>query len=333
MADDFGGIAIARVGMGRGVHPLITNHASLPWLTSETHMNASAICTYGLLTFSVISLWIPIKAGSRNLIKPWMVILSLTVLTGMGAGYIRFTGLIAIILLGTACYAVNRKQENHRILRIVAGVLVILMSAGMLVHVLPGFSNPKIISGIYLSPDAIPYTKYLDFDKTVAGVFILAFGHNLIKEQKEWFRVFRLMVPVISITMPVVMIMSLGIGYVHFDMKFPSIFFVWAWTNLFFTCMAEEAFFRGFLQKHLVKKLSEYPYGRITGMAIVSSLFGLAHYAGGIQYIILATVAGFGYGWSYERTGYIEAAILTHFLLNTLHFLFFTYPVLVSAFV
>jgi membrane protease YdiL (CAAX protease family) len=260
------------------------------------------------------------------------VILSLSVLIGIGADYIRFTGLIVIILFGAACYAVSREQYHH-ILRIAAGVFVILLSAGMLAHIVPGFSNPKIISGIKLSADAIPYTKYLNFDKTIAGLFILAFGHDLIRGREEWLRIFTRTIPIILLTIPVVMVMSLAMGYVRFDMKFPSIFFIWAWTNLFFTCMAEEAFFRGFLQKYLIAGLSGYPYGRMIGVAVVSSLFGLAHYAGGIRYIILATVAGFGYGWAYERTGNIEAGILTHFLLNTLHFLFFTYPALASAFI
>jgi len=43
---------------------------------------------------------------------------------------------------------------------------------------------------------------------------------------------------------------------------------------------------------------------------------------------VLSTVAGLGYGWVYQRTGRIEASILTHFALNLVHFLLFTYPAL-----
>jgi len=42
-------------------------------------------------------------------------------------------------------------------------------------------------------------------------------------------------------------------------------------------------------------------------------------------------VAGIGYGWAYRRTGRIEASILTHFSLNSLHFLLFTYPALAAS--
>lgn len=47
------------------------------------------------------------------------------------------------------------------------------------------------------------------------------------------------------------------------------------------------------------------------------------------MYVALATVAGAGYGWAYQRAGgRIEASILTHFALNAVHFFFFTYPAL-----
>jgi hypothetical protein len=42
--------------------------------------------------------------------------------------------------------------------------------------------------------------------------------------------------------------------------------------------------------------------------------------------IVLATIAGVGYGWIFWRTNRIEASILTHFLVNTTHILCFTYP-------
>ena len=64
---------------------------------------------------------------------------------------------------------------------------------------------------------------------------------------------------------------------------------------------------------------------------IVSILFGLMHYMGGIKYIFLATIAGIGYGWIYNKTQYIESAIASHFCLNLVHFIFFTYPLLARA--
>lgn len=125
-----------------------------------------------------------------------------------------------------------------------------------------------------------------------------------------------------------VILLALMVGYVQWEAKFPRQFYIWAWGNLFFTCVAEEALFRGFLQRQLQMSLVGVRYGPVVGLVAASVLFGLAHYAGGVSYIILATVAGLGYGWIYQRTNSIEASILTHFSLNAVHFLFFTYPAL-----
>ena len=60
---------------------------------------------------------------------------------------------------------------------------------------------------------------------------------------------------------------------------------------------------------------------------LASILFGLAHAPAGWQWMLLAGLAGVGYGLAY-RFGGLGAAIATHFGLNVLHFLFFTYPML-----
>jgi membrane protease YdiL (CAAX protease family) len=65
---------------------------------------------------------------------------------------------------------------------------------------------------------------------------------------------------------------------------------------------------------------------QLAGLLTAGVLFGMAHYAGGVRAIVLATIAGIGYGWIYWRTNRIEASILAHFLLNTMHILLFTYP-------
>ncbi len=68
--------------------------------------------------------------------------------------------------------------------------------------------------------------------------------------------------------------------------------------------------------------------GNAIAIAVSSGLFGLAHFGGGVSYIVLATAAGLGYGIVYQRTRSIEMAMLAHFALNTVHFLLFTYPAL-----
>ena len=126
----------------------------------------------------------------------------------------------------------------------------------------------------------------------------------------------------------IVLVYAIGylFGYASFDLSFDPVFVVWALRNLFFTCVAEEAFFRGFLQRYIERWTGGSRSGRLASLAVVSLLFGLAHFGGGVGYVALSTLAGLLYGYVYQKTGRIEAAILTHFLLNSGHFLFFTYP-------
>ncbi len=92
--------------------------------------------------------------------------------------------------------------------------------------------------------------------------------------------------------------------------------------------LAEEAFFRGFLQREVEHALDGRPHAAAIAVAASAILFGLAHAAGGWHYVLLATLAGTGYAMAYQRTGRVEAAILTHFAVNATHFLLFTYPTL-----
>jgi uncharacterized protein len=44
--------------------------------------------------------------------------------------------------------------------------------------------------------------------------------------------------------------------------------------------------------------------------------------------VLLSSVAGMGYGWIYASTRSLAMSTLAHTGLNTVHFLFFTYPAL-----
>jgi membrane protease YdiL (CAAX protease family) len=101
--------------------------------------------------------------------------------------------------------------------------------------------------------------------------------------------------------------------------------------NLFFVCLSEEAFFRGFIQRELSAALRGTRFGAAIAVAVSAGLFGLAHFGGGMSYVVLATAAGLGYAIVYQRTRSIEMSMLAHFALNTVHFLLFTYPALQSG--
>ena len=71
----------------------------------------------------------------------------------------------------------------------------------------------------------------------------------------------------------------------------------------------------------------EPKYGQYVSIVITSILFGLVHLPIGGIFAVFAFITGLAYGYSYYKTKSIEAAILTHFTVNFIHFTIFTYPV------
>ncbi len=94
---------------------------------------------------------------------------------------------------------------------------------------------------------------------------------------------------------------------------------------LFFTAWPEEFLFRGLLQN----MLSRASNSDIAGWWTASILFGFSHITNmgfpNWRYVVLATIAGFFYGWTWRKTGSIFASALVHAAVDsTWHFLFRT---------
>lgn len=203
----------------------------------------------------------------------------------------------------------------------------------------PGFENLRVYDQVQFSPDSLPFSMYLNLDKTFAGLLLILFFLERTKwpSKMDWRFTGAMTAVLIVLLMPIAFLMS----YVRFDTKVPPL--IWMANNLFFVVMAEEALFRGLLQgglaaflKYFVKKrTTKEPSERMekviaTSCVILAAcLFGLAHSKGGMIYVGLATVSGIFYGVVYRRTQSLIAAMAIHFAVNLIHFAFFTYPALI----
>jgi membrane protease YdiL (CAAX protease family) len=257
----------------------------------------------------------------------WGLVLFISIILGLISHQLDMVAIVPIILLALTTYY-SQAEQAHILMRVISGIFVIILSIGLAAHQLPGFHNLNVLDHVYISSNAIPFTLSLDFGKVVVGIFILGFSNQLIFTKNEWLVLLKqiaIQAPIVTIS---VIIAAFILGFIRFDSKIPDNIFIWTITNLLFMCMAEEAFFRGFIQKNLSLMMKKIKYGNYLGLVIAAILFGLAHYAGGKKYVLLATVAGAGYGGIYMTTKRIEGSILSHFGLNLTHFLFFTYPVL-----
>jgi len=94
---------------------------------------------------------------------------------------------------------------------------------------------------------------------------------------------------------------------------------------LFFTAWPEELLFRGLLQNCLTRAAKN----DLVGWIGASILFGFSHITNmrfpNWKYVVLASIAGFFYGWTWRKTESIFASALVHAGVDVLwHFLFRT---------
>jgi membrane protease YdiL (CAAX protease family) len=165
------------------------------------------------------------------------------------------------------------------------------------------------------------------FPKVATGIVILGLINPvLVRSWRELGRVLMRALPVFIATAVVGMVVVIAMGYSSFAPKWTPLFLLFAPVNLFFTCLSEEGFFRGFVQHELSRIGSNRALASGIALTVAAILFGLVHFGGGVQYIFAATVAGLGYGWAFLRTKRLEAAMAVHFGVNATHFLLFTYP-------
>jgi uncharacterized protein len=285
------------------------------------------ITTFAFLAIAVLALWLGSnheRARCRNL---WLAPFLISLTAGVWTGILEPVAFVWIgsFALATYAFCIDPAPRWRRVL---AALGIVALSAGLMAHQLPGFNNPRVISSAKFSPDAIPFRLHLNFDKTIVGLFILGFCHSRITRAAEWRTMALRAWPVSAGLIGLLLVLSFSTSYVRFDPKFPRESWLWMMVNLCFTCVAEEALFRGFIQTQLQRLWSGARHGTWFALIVAAMLFGLAHAAGGPAYVALATLAGAGYGWVYLRTGRIETSILTHFALNATHFFWFTYPAL-----
>ena len=284
---------------------------------------------YLWLSLALVWLWLPPQTTARG---PWSrgvsaAWLLLAIVHAYAIGVVSAVGVVTITAFGLLCCAHSRERSGP--VNTLLALATIVFSLAIMAHVVPGFSNTLIVRDAVLSPGAVPYTLYMNFDKGQIGLFLLAFGPPLITRRTNWAAMLKVTLPAALALIVTLMVCALLIGQVRFEPKGPAFLAIWLWSNLFFTAAAEEALFRGVIQRLLQGWTASASPARATmGLLAAAVVFGAAHFGGGLSSVILATIAGIGYGWVFWRTSRIEASILTHFLVNTAHILGFTYPAL-----
>lgn len=275
---------------------------------------------FTLLMIAVLGLWL-----HRNV---WIAALSLSIVAAYFTGALQDLAALWIALLAALAwfYRFTREREG-KALQLFAGALLFIFALALGLLLLPGFPRTVLVEPVVLSPGAAPYGIGVGFPKVVAGILILGLVNTArVRSSGELAATLRSAAPVFLLTLAAVMACALLLGYVRFDPKWTTLFLLWAPVNLLFTCLSEEAFFRGFVQHELARAIKQPKLAIAISVTASAVLFGLSHFGGGWMYVLAGTVAGFGYAYAYHRTQRIEAAMAVHFGVNAVHFLCFTYP-------
>jgi uncharacterized protein len=300
-------------------------------LLIDQHGNNPFLCVSMNIDLITIT-WICFFAGSllvcfKNTLRAGWAVLFVAYGLALAAGLITNIGLLWLFITAGTLFAAIRL---HGWLKALAHVVFITLSMLLFMHRLPGFHNLLVFDKVRFSSDAAPFTMYLNLDKPFIGFILFTFFGSIWYAQRPDVKtLFK------AIAWPLLVISAVCLGtalllhFIKWDPKLPPRGWLWALNNLLLVAVCEEAFFRGYLQGILGQQLfkGKSPY---IPLFITALLFGLAHTTGGPALTLLAFIAGSGYGWAYYKGG-ILAAILTHFSFNVLHFVLFTYPMIING--
>jgi hypothetical protein len=239
-------------------------------------------------------------------------------------GLLDTTALLPIVLLAAAAWGVQEGRPAYA--RYAGHAVFIVLAAALALHLLPGFHNPRVIGPLRYTPDALPFSMYLNLDKPLAG-FWLMLALPWIRAEREPSAAIRSAAVVLPCTALACLLVAWALGLATWAPKMPASAPLWLLNNLLLVAFTEEALFRGYVQGGLTRLLHRIPRGETLALSAATVLFGAAHLAGGWQWAVVAACAGAGYGLAYRRGG-LAAAVLVHFGLNAAHFFLFTYPML-----
>lgn len=196
--------------------------------------------------------------------------------------------------------------------------LILLWAIALMLHLIPGFSNLKVLDQVQAGPASVPFNMYLNLDKPLVFFGLLLAWPALLGQGGaiRWRALALLLLPLAAL-----LITAWQLGALKPEAGLPYWWWLFALNNLLFTCVAEEALFRGFIQQGVAARSRLW-----LGILVASLLFGAAHLAGGPLLMLFAALAGACYGLAFQFSGRLSVAIAIHFLFNFAHLALFTYP-------
>lgn len=285
-----------------------------------------------LLGISIILAWLGISTywlGISTYKKPALSIFLAALILGVVIQRITPIGICIIASLAVVMYLLQF-PKLHVVYKVGLHLLLCFLFVSFSMHLIPGFHNWKVLDGIKFSVHSISYVMYLNTEKPAYIFFFLYFYQRKSIFNYNWARILRWSLLSLLVILPLLFLSNWVFELVTWDPKLPvySLTGLWMIRMLLDTTLGEEIFFRGYLQQRATTLMGRSKVAAWVACMLVAILFGAMHLSAGLPMAIMAMWAGLGYGLAYLQTKTIEAATITHFLLNLVHFLFFSYPML-----
>jgi len=274
------------------------------------------------MAFSILLLILSIISSNLAPKRFSFSLFSIALLVNYFYGFIDLYGLLSAYVYLVCCYCFRFNDKSK--INIFLGLLLFILTISFFLHLAPGFINPVVIDKVNVSHNAIEFSQYFNIDKAVVAYSLLSF---LIARPKPLtYQNYLVSICLLSISFAIGFLLALVGGIVAVDVKIPEYILIWVLVNLFITTYAEEAFFRGFVQKVIFDIIGKWKFGNAATISLSGLLFGLAHFPAGVLYVLIATLLGSVYALIYLRTRNILVPIIAHFAFNLIHFTMFTYP-------
>lgn len=261
-----------------------------------------------ILMLALGSGWAGFRHAAIALLAAWICVATYF-------GILSTTALIASAIgLGLAAWLRNASGP----LAAVGWAALILWSLAMAAHLIPGFNNPTALDNVLSGPASRPFTLHLNADKPLVFFALLLSWRPLLERDHRTQVVPLLLSAALALALFPLAVAS---GALATELSLPQWVLLFALVNLLMTCLVEEAFFRGFLQKALTARI-----GTTGGISVASLLFGVVHYPAGPAVMVFATLLGIACGMGQWYGGRLRYAVWIHFGFNLVHLLIFTYP-------